>query len=165
MQKAWDIHQDFLENCILSERCAWHFGSIFSFSDRSPNGGRFSLVFYSTNAAHLKSVQYIHQDFLGYCKAYNTSSNPNCNWQLCVFIFLFLFFVFSFEPRVCVSIFYFLERQPPGWYSISDFIVMHLHYLFSLLKFQNLFILFLFFQTFWFFVAKILKRCRRVHEM
>ena len=103
---------------------------------------RLALYFTLQNAAHLKSVQYIHQDFLGYCKAYNTSSNPNCNWQLCVLIFLFLFFVFSFEPRVCVSIFYFLERQPPGWYSISDFIVMHLHYLFSLLKFQNLFILF-----------------------
>ena len=103
MQKAWDIHQEFFENWISRDRCAWHFGSIFSFSNCSPNGGRFSLVFYSANAAHLKSVQYIHQDFLGYCKAYNTSSNPNCNWQffVCLFFACF-FFVFSFEFRVCV---------------------------------------------------------------
>ena len=161
MQKAWDIHQDFFENCILSERCAWHFGSIFSFSDRSPNGGRFSLVFYSTNAAHLKSVQYIHQDFLWYCKAYNTSSNPNCNWQLCVFLFLFcMCFVFSFEFRVrvfhllfyCFAFIYFafslrmnLSWEPPAGYSIFYFTVLHLHYLFSFWKFQILFVFFLFF--------------------
>ena len=128
--RVWGVHNNF----------AWF--SPFRTAPRTVV--RLALYFTVQNADHLKSAQYIHQDFLWYCKAYNTSSDSNWNWQRCVFHFKFcMLFVFRSEFMVCIFHFLF--------------------YCFALTLF--------FFQSVSFascpswFVSNILKRCRRVHEM
>ena len=104
---------------------------------------RLALYFTVQNADHLKSAQYIHQDFLWYCKAYNTSSDSNWNWQRCVFHFKFcMLFVFRSEFMVCIFHFLFYCFAFTSFFSKRQFCFVPLLICF-----------------------KLLKRCRRVHEM